>query len=217
MNALVSLLGPVARATGFAQPWAKAVWENTKHPDFGGPVAVGTGATNLMATLEFHNGCYGSLVLTGESYGREIPRVEIFGTKGSMVVPDPNLFGGWGNDIILTRIGDDTPYKIPFSHGFADTDPSVQPKSGKPEPCHNSWRGVAVVDMAYAIRRNRPHRSNEELALHFVEIISAVEGGSQGNAGVCTIKSKPERPAPLAPGYIGPVPVMEGAIDNIGR
>jgi hypothetical protein len=48
-----------------------------------------------------------------------------------------------------------------------------------------------------------------------VEIISAIEENSQNNAGVYTMKSRPERPAPLAPGFIGPVPVMEGAIDNI--
>ena len=35
------------------------------------------------------------------------------------------------------------------------------------------------------------------------------------NPGVYTMRSRPERPAPLAPGFIGPVEVMEGAIDNI--
>ena len=214
-NALVSLLGPVARCSGFARPFEKQTWENTKHPDFGKPKTVGSGASLLMGVLEFANGCYGNLVLTTESFGKEIPKVEIIGTKGILDIPDPNNFGGWGKELYLSRIGDETPVRIPFTHGFADTDPAIPPKSGKREPCYTSWRGIAVVDMAYAIRRNRPHRSSPDLALHNVEIISAIEENSQKNPGVYTMTSRPERPAPLAPGYIGPVEVMEGAIDNI--
>ena len=214
-NALVSLLGPVTRCAGFARPFEKQIWENTRHPDFGMPKAVGSGASVLMGVLEFANGCYGNLVLTTESFGREIPKVEIIGTKGMLDIPDPNVFGGWGKELYLTRVGDETPLRVPFTHGFADTDPDILPKSCKREPCHNSWRGIAVVDMAYAIRRNRPHRSNEELALHNVEIISAIEENSQNNPGVYVMKSRPERPAPLAPGFIGPVEVMEGSLDNL--
>jgi hypothetical protein len=53
--------------------------------------------------------------------------------------------------------------------------------------------------------------------LHNVEIISAIEENSESSnsPGVYTMASRPERPAPLAPGFIGPVEVMEGAIDNI--
>lgn len=214
-NALVTLLGPVVRCCGFARPFEKYTWENTRHPDFGKPVAMGQGASILMGVLEFANGCYGNLVLTTECFDKEIPKVEILGTKGILTLPDPNVYGGWGNEIYLTRIGDTESIRIPFTHGFADIDPAIPPKSGKHEPCHNSWRGIAAVDMAYAIRRNRPHRSSAELALHNVEIISAIEENSQKSPGVYTMTSRPERPAPLAPGYIGSVEVMEGAIDNI--
>ena len=215
INALVSLLGPVTRCSGFARPFEKQVWENCKHPDFGQPKPAGGGASLLMGVLEFANGCYGNLAVTTDCFGKEIPKVEIIGTKGILDVPDPNAFGGWGKELYLTRIGDETPVRVPFSHGFADTDPAMPTRSGKKEPCHNSWRGIAVVDMAYAIRRNRPHRSNEELALHTVEIISAIEENSQEKSAVYTMESRPERPAPLAPGFIGPPEVMEAAIDNI--
>ena len=101
---------------------------------------------------------------------------------------------------------------MPMSHAFGDTDPVAPTKSGKGEPCHNSWRGIAVVDMAYAIRDGRPHRSSAELALHTVEIVSAIEENSQGAPEVYTINSKPQRPAPLKPGIFGPINVMESAI-----
>ena len=102
---------------------------------------------------------------------------------------------------------------MPFTHGFGDTDPSIPPLSGKREPCYNSWRGLAVVDMAYAIRRGRPHRSSAELALHTVEIIDAIEHSMKDNK-VYTLQSCPERPAPLTPGFFGGS-IGEASIDNI--
>ena len=215
INALVSLLGPVKRAAGFARNIEKHTYDNVKHPNYGQPIDTNGGASTLMSTLEFENGTYGNLVLTGDGFGPEIPRVEIYGTKGTMVVPDPNNFGGFGLDIYVTRIGNQGTFKVPFSHAFGDTDPAVPAKSGKREPCYNSWRGIAVVDMAYAIRRGRPHRSSADLALHTVEIISAIEENSQNNPEVYTIKTRPERPAPLRQGMFGPLEVMEAAIDNV--
>ena len=129
--------------------------------------------------------------------------MEIYGTEGILTLPDPNNFGGWGNDVFLTRVGNavngkNEVFRVPFTHGFGDTDPSIPTLSGKREPCYNSWRGLAVVDMAYAIRRGRPHRSSADLALHTVEIIDAIERSMQDNK-VYTLSSCPERPAPLTP------------------
>ena len=215
INALVSLLGPVKRAAGFAGVFDKHRFDNVKNPRYGQKIDLGGGASSIMASLEFESGAYGSLFLTADGFGPEIPRVEIWGTNGTMVVPDPNNFGGNGLDIYITRIGNKETFKMPFTHAFGDTDPSIPAKSGKPEPCYNSWRGIAVVDMAYAIRRGRPHRSSAELALHTVEIISAIEENSQKNPQVHTIRSRPQRPAALRPGMFGPIEIMEAAIDNI--
>jgi len=215
INALVALLGPVARASGFARGMEKHLNDNVRHPDYLKPIASGGGASSLMAALEFENGTYGSLMLTCDGFGPEKPRVEILGTRGTMTIPDPNCFGGYGLDIYITRIGNQGEFRMPFSHAFGDMDPTAPTKSGKPEPCHNSWRGIAVVDMAYAIRRGRPHRSSAELALHTVEIVSAIEENSQCCPEVYTISSRPPRPAPLRPGMFGPINVMEAAIDNI--
>lgn len=128
----------------------------------------------------------------------EVPKMEIYGTEGILTLPDPNNFGGWGNDVYLTRVGNtvngkNEVFRVPFTHGFGDTDPSIPTLSGKREPCYNSWRGLAVVDMAYAIRRGRPHRSSAELALHTVEIIDAIEHSMKDNK-VYTLQSCPERP-----------------------
>ncbi|MCL2708901.1 MAG: Gfo/Idh/MocA family oxidoreductase, partial [Defluviitaleaceae bacterium] len=175
VNALVSVLGPVNRVSGYTRFFEDRVFSNPQNPDYKQRVHKQTGATTLLGCLEFETGCYASLVLCQEGFGPEIPRVEIFGTEGTMKLTDPNNFGGQGDDIYVTRIGNSDRFKMPFTHGFCDKEYVREQISGKPEPCANSWRGVAVVDMAWAIRRNRPHRSSAELALHTVEIVDAID------------------------------------------
>ena len=114
----------------------------------------------------------------------------------------------------IEKISGRESFKVPFTHGFSDTNPSVTPKSGKGDPCHNSWRGVAVVDMAYAIRRGRPARSSADLALHVVEIVDAINKSNVDNQ-VHTMNTRPAKPAALEPGHFGSVSVMESALDNI--
>ena len=215
INVLVALLGPVKRAAGFARAFGVHTFDNVKNPNYGKKIELDSGASTMMASLEFESGVYGSLFLTADGFGPEIPRVEILGTKGTLILPDPNCFGGNGLDVYVTRIGNAGSFRMPFTHAFGDTDPKIPAKTGKGEPCHNSWRGIAVVDMAYAIRRGRPHRSSAELALHTVEIVSAIEENSQSSPEVYTINSRPPRPAPLRPGMFGRIEIMEAAIDNI--
>jgi predicted dehydrogenase len=206
INVLVALLGAVNRVAGFAQAFPKHTYDNVRNPKFGQPIdTAGSGASVLMGALEFESGAYGNLVLMADGFGPEIPRVEIFGTKGTLTLPDPNCFGGWGNEVYMTRIGNEGTFKVPFTHGYSDADPAIPAKSGKREPCHNSNRGIAVADMAYAIRDNRPHRSSAELALHTVEIVSAIERGCTFDNKVYTMNSRPQRPAPLKDGLFGAV------------
>jgi predicted dehydrogenase len=212
INVLVNLLGPVNRVSGYTRFFEDRVFTNPRHPRYGQPVDKLSGATLLMGCLEFENGCYANLVLCSEGPNPEIPRVDIYGTEGTLSLPDPNYFGGWGQDVYMTRIGSGEKFKMPFTHGFNDTDPKVTPLSGKGEPCHNSWRGIAVVDMAWAIRRDRPHRSSAELALHTVEIIHAIDRSTVDNK-VYNMESRPVRPEALTAGRFGVS--QESSIDNI--
>jgi predicted dehydrogenase len=211
VNVLVHLLGAVERVSGFSQHFANRNNTNPRHPDYKMPVAAQTGETLSMGCLEFESGCYGNIVMCAEGFGPEIPRVEIFGTLGTLTLPDPNCFGGQGLDVYMTRIGNQGAFKMPMSHGFSDVPYSTPTLSGKGEPCHNSSRGIAVVDMAWAIRRNRPHRSSAELALHTVEIVDAIDA-CNADGKVRVMESRPPRPEPLAPGFFGAS--MEAAIDT---
>ena len=216
INVLINLFGAVKRVSGYSKVFTgDREYYNTKNPNYGNKMPKSGGENLMLGALEFENGVYGSLVLCSEAFSPEVPRVDIYGTEGHLTLPDPNCFGGWGNDvIILQRKGSGKEsFKIPFTHGFSDTDPSILPKSGKAEPCHNSWRGIAVVDMAYAIRKGRPARSNADLALHTVEIIDAIDKSNVDNL-VHTMTSCPARPAALKPGHFGDVNVMESSLDT---
>ena len=216
VNVLVNLFGAVKRVSGYSQVFTGGRRNsNTVNPKYGEPVSKEGGENVMLGALEFESGVYGALVLCSEAFGPEVPRVDIYGTEGHLTLPDPNNFGGWGNDvIILQRKGSGREsFKVPFTHGFSDTDPSVTPKSGKGEPCHNSWRGVAVVDMAYAIRRGRPARSSADLALHVVEIVDAIDKCNIDNQ-VHIMNTRPAKPAALEAGHFGAPSVMESALDT---
>ena len=110
-----------------------------------------------------------------------MPNIEIYGSHGSMIVPDPNTFGG---PIKVRRVGDDTWREIPLTHGYAD----------------NS-RGVGVADMAHAVRTNQPHRASGELTLHVLELMHAIHTASSTGTHVTT-QHACARPAPLALGLL---------------
>ena len=215
INVLINLFGPVARVSGYSKHFTGGrSHTNTANPDYGKKIEAKGGENISLGALEFENGVYASLVLCAEAFSPETPRVDIYGTEGHLTLPDPNLFGGWNQQVYLTRKGSGAEsFKAPLTHGFSDTDPSVPPKSGKPEACFNSWRGIAAVDMAYAIRRNRPARSSADLAIHTVEIVDAIDKSNADNR-THTMKSRPARPEALLPGRYGAVTVMESALDT---
>lgn len=214
INAIVNLLGPVARVSGYCRYYTDRKYTNPRHPDYNMPIKAMESPSMLLGALEFKNGCYGNLVLMGEGFDREIPRIEIFGTEGNLIVPDPNYFS---KDLFMLRKGSTEPVKVPFTHGMCDTDFNVPPLSGKREPCHNSRRGAAVADMAYAIRRGRKPRSSDELALHAVEIVTGIQKSCADNK-VYQMTTCPEQPKPLAPGFYDGMPGrpsdMEAALDQ---
>ena len=69
-----------------------------------------------------------------------------------------------------------------------------------------NYRSLGLADMASAIRLDRPHRANGELAFHALEVMEAFQVSSDSGAAV-TITSRPERPAPM------PAKLKKGRLD----
>ncbi len=183
LTALVNLLGSAKRIAGFTSiPSAERTITSMKK--FGKKVKVET-PTTIASTLEFTNGAIGVTLMSFDIYGAQLPRIEIYGTTGSISVPDPNGFGGE----IKYRSGRNDWAPVPFTHGYKD-----------------NARGLGVADMASAIATGRPHRASGDLAFHILDIMQAsLESGKSGKT--IELTTKVDRPAPL------PVNLRDGEID----
>ena len=106
----------------------------------------------------------------------QLPNIEIYGTEGSLRVPDPNGFGG---PVSVRRMGAKEWSEVPLTHGFAD----------------NS-RGIGVADMAYALQSGRPHRASGALGYHVLEAMHGFHDASASDTHY-KMQSTVERPAAL--------------------
>jgi predicted dehydrogenase len=174
LTALVNLMGPVQRVSGEARitfPQRTI----TSQPLYGTVIDVET-PTHIASTLQFASGAVGTIITSFDVWSHNLPRIEIYGTQGSLSVPDPNGFGG---PVRVRRAGDDAWHDVPLTHGYAE----------------NS-RGIGVADMAYALRSGRGHRANGALAYHVLDIMQAtLDTAEQGRH--IELASTCERPAAL--------------------
>lgn len=174
LTALISLLGPVKRVTGSARITfpERTI---TSQPQNGKIIQVEV-PTHVTGVLDFESGAVATLITSFDVWHANLPCIELYGSKGSMMVPDPNTFGG---PILLREHGDSQWRVIPTAFGYND----------------NS-RGLGVADMAAAIRSGRKHRASGEMAYHVLDMMHGFhESSDQGRhivpASTCT------QPAPL--------------------
>ncbi len=177
LTALVTLLGSVKRVAG-ATRISFPTRTITSQPKAGQVIEVET-PTHLTSVLEFESGAIGQLTTSFDVQASSLPNIEIYGSKGSMQVPDPNTFGG---PIRIKLKGEEEWKEVPLTHSFAE----------------NS-RGVGILDIAYSIAKNRPHRASGALAYHVLDVMHAVhESSDQGK--FIQLTSQVERPAAFAAG-----------------
>jgi predicted dehydrogenase len=167
---LVSILGPVAAVAALGlKPIEQR--EILVGPDAGRTFPVEVPSTiNVLAGFE--NGAQSQSFLSFDSPLRRQGIVEISGTEGTIVLPDPNMFTGGA---AITR---------PFSHRGTDPGTSAtaeQPWTDVPEEGVVVGRGLGVLDMARAIRTGRAHRATGELGYHVLDtMVSAQESAARG-------------------------------------
>jgi len=175
-TALIALLGPVARVSGLAKT-TFARRTITSAPKFGEEIEVEV-PTHVTGLLDFESGASVTLTTSFDVAGGSAHNpVEIWGTEGTLQVPDPNTFGG---PIRLRRKGASAWSEIPLRYGYAE----------------NS-RGLGLSDMADGIREGRPHRASGNLALHALEIMHGIHIASDERR-VYELRHRCERPQPLA-------------------
>lgn len=184
---LVQLLGPVARvgAVSSTPRTTRTIGSEARR---GQEIPVET-PTTIHALLEFAQGAVISFQASWDVWQNDLEPMALYGSEGTMHLPDPNFFDG---KLRLTRRAEaadlpgwDHPLGPP-NRGLG-TDRQVA-----------DYRAAGLSDMAMAIAENRPHRCNDRLALHVVEVMTAIlQSGETG--GFVALSTTCERPEALDP------------------
>lgn len=184
LTALVNLLGGIKRICGISKK-SFSRRTITSQPKRGVEIDVEVD-THVAGTMEMHSGAIVTVVMSFDIVAANLPRIEVYGSEGTMSVPDPNGFGG---EVFVQRMGTDK-MSVPLTHGYAE----------------NS-RSVGLADMAFAIQANRPHRASGQLANHVLEAMLAFMESSARESFI-SLQSNVERPAPL------PTGLLDGQLDQ---
>ena len=177
---LVNLLGPVARVMGMVST-PRHERPITSAPKRGQIMPVHV-PTHVTGSMEFANGAVVQIGMSFDVAGHQHLPLEIYGTAGSLLVPDPNFFGG---EVKLKTLGgswEEQAVSLPYADG--------------------NYRSLGVADMAHAILDGRPHRASGDLALHVLEVMEAF-GRSSEEGRAIRIETPVARPAGIADSLVG--------------
>ncbi|GLQ09858.1 oxidoreductase [Devosia yakushimensis] len=186
---LIHLLGAVKRVSAFTN-MARAEREVTAEGPFKGTfVKVGT-PTTIHGVMEFHSGAIITIGASWDVASHGHHNIELYGTEGSLYVPDPNFFGG---DLVTTDIaGTKTPV-TPWDHPFGKANQDLD----KPNARAN-YRTAGLADMIASIDGGYNARCGLDVALHAVDVMtSLLKAGESGQ--VLTLSTTCERPLALSP------------------
>ncbi|MCL2276520.1 MAG: Gfo/Idh/MocA family oxidoreductase [Treponema sp.] len=171
ITALINLLGPVKRVCGSARI-SNPTRVITNQIQYGEIIDVDV-PTHIAGVLDFACGAIGTLITSFDVYSHSLPRIEIYGTDGTLQVPDPNTFAG---PVLVRRFREEKWSEIPLLKKYPD----------------NS-RGLGLTDMALAIEEGRPGRASSELTYHVLETMHGIHDAS-ASGKYYKMKSKCKRP-----------------------
>lgn len=160
LSALHQLLGPVSTVTGLsAVSFEQRII--TSEPSRGTPISVET-PTHCASVLRYASGAVVGLTMSFDVFPYAYPHIVVFGTEGSMEVPDPNGFGG----SVRVRGADDAWEEVPLRHKYSE-----------------NARGIGVLDLANCIQNGGEPRCSGEIANHLVKVMQAMSSGCTFDVG----------------------------------
>ena len=187
---LIHLIGPVKRVTSFTN--SAKTYRTVTTPGVamtGKKIKVGT-PTTIHGVLEFHSGAIVTIGASWDTFSHGHHNIELYGTEGSVYVPDPNFFGG---DILISDQSGSKQKVEPWDHPFGKANQGLD----TPMPRAN-YRTAGLADMMQALEKGRAARCGLDVALHAVDVMtSLLKAGEMGK--VITLSTTCERPAALKP------------------
>tara|TARA_B100002051_G_C16741159_1_gene644404 strand:+ start:1869 stop:3026 length:1158 start_codon:yes stop_codon:yes gene_type:complete len=170
LTALVNLLGPAK------QVWGSLMKSKKKRrigigPKKGKLIKVNC-PTTYLGTIFFKNNSIIRFTLSFDVVAHHRNHIELYGEEGSIIVPDPNMFGG--SVYVSKKLGgtwkEYKTDKMPLGKI------NIRQKSLRANEAsiNANYRGVGLSEMAYCIKNKKKHRCNGELSLHVLDIIKSI-------------------------------------------
>ena len=170
MTTLVSILGPLESVFAYANRG----WDVR---DIHGKDVDVDVSTNYGAVLKFASGTVGNINLSYDMWKSDLPAMEMYGTDGVLICPNPNTMSGpikllkadefktfvESKEGMIPRLG--AIYGPQSFELFREID-TIAPRIG-------NERGAGVADMAEAILEGRRPRVSADLCRHVTEAINA--------------------------------------------
>ena len=170
LTALVNLLGPAK------QVWGSFMWNKKKRiigigPRKGSSIKV-LCPTTYLGTIFFNSGAIIRFTLSFDVIAHHRNHIELYGSKGSILVPDPNMFGG--SVYTCKKLGG--AWKEHKTNKMYLGKINIRQKSlrANEAPINANYRGVGLAEMAYCIQNNKKHRCNGDLSFHVLDIIQSI-------------------------------------------
>ena len=170
ITALVTLLGPVKSVLSRS----KKVFSEREigiGPRKGKKIKVEC-ETTYVATLEFKSGTLIQMTLSFDVKDHKRNHIELYGDKGSIVVTDPNMFGG----TVLTCLELGGKWTEHQTNDLELGKINIQNQSSRANESSTNanYRGAGLSEMAYSIENKTEHMCNGELSLHVLDIIQSI-------------------------------------------
>ena len=178
LTALVNLLGPAKTVHGIS---TKVF--NTRTIGIGPKKDTNFEVqcpTTYLVNLEFENSALIQLTLSFDVIAHQRNHIELYGTKGSIIVPDPNMFGGSPLVCINSDTGEWIEHKTE-DMPLGKINIREESLRANEESTRANYRGVGLAEMAYSIEYGKTNRCNGELSLHVLDIIqTTMSAANQG-------------------------------------
>ena len=150
--------------------------------------------TSVMLDLEFENETIVQGFISFDVQNHSRNHMELYGTSGSLVVPDPNMFGG---PVILSHeLGSEWKEFSVENKYLGKTNIINHSGRSNEAPKQSNYRGIGLAEMIYSIENNRKHRCNDQLALHVLDIIESTILAAESKKEI-KLRSSCEQPKPF--------------------
>ena len=175
LTALVNLLGP-----------AKEVFSQSERGKSKRVIGIGPKKgkkfkvecpTTYFSTIKFLNGTIIRLTLSFDVISHLRNHIELYGNEGSMIVPDPNMFGG--SVLISKKLGSSWKNFKTNKMTLGKINIRSQSSRANESPTNANYRGVGLSEMISSIQKRKLHKCNGNLSLHVLNIIDAIHNSAK--------------------------------------